>query len=180
MLIVHFGTPEVGHHKNHVIKSRDEMSTYQAESDPCTELCDFHKNEIVKFYCQQHDTVGCGDCMVFNHTSCNVKLVSDVSSNYDNSDDLFGIKYRIDNIRKNIASCEKEIKSCLKTAEEIKNNAIREFNGFRKEIEDYLNKMEADLLQKVDEMSASNFSTLRKLPENARYWLVTLKNFKIN
>ncbi|XP_060605381.1 uncharacterized protein LOC132757900 [Ruditapes philippinarum] len=164
--------------KSHIIKSKEEMPTNQTESDPCTELCDVHKNEIVKFYCREHDSVGCGDCMVSNHTSCNVKFVSDVSSNYDNSDDLFGIKYRIDNIRKNIASCEKEIKSCLKTAEEIKTNAIREINRFRKEIEDYLNKMEADLLQKVDEMSASNLSTLRKLPEKCKTLAGDIEEFQ--
>jgi BMFP domain-containing protein YqiC len=164
--------------KSHMIKSRDEMPTYQAESDPCTELCDVHVNEIVKFYCQQHDSVGCGDCMVLNHTSCNVKLVSDVSSNYDNSDDLFGIKHRLDHLRKNIASCEKEIKGSLETAEEIKTNTIREIKRFRKEIEDYLNKMEEDLLQKVDEMSASDFSTQRKLQDQCNALARDIEEFE--
>ncbi|XP_060579509.1 uncharacterized protein LOC132736400 [Ruditapes philippinarum] len=164
--------------KSHMIKSRDEMPTYQAESDPCTELCDVHKNEIVKFYCQQHDSVGCGDCMVLQHTSCNVKLVSDVSSNYDNSGDLLGIKHRIDHLRKNIASCEKEIKGSLETAEKIKTNTIREIKRFRKEIEDYLNKIEEDLLQKVDKMSASDFSTQRKLQDQCKALARDIEEFQ--
>ncbi|XP_060588313.1 E3 ubiquitin-protein ligase TRIM71-like [Ruditapes philippinarum] len=164
--------------KSHIIKSKEEMPTNQAESDPCTELCDVHVNEIVKFYCQEHDSVGCGDCMVLQHTSCKVQLVSDISSNYENGDDLFGIKHRIDCIQKNIASYEKEIECCLKTAEEIKTNAISDIKRFRKEIEDYLNKMEADLLQKVDEMSASDFTTLRKLPDKCKTLASNIEEFR--
>jgi hypothetical protein len=67
-----------------------------SQSAPWTELCDVQKNEIVKCYCQDHDSVGCWDCMVLEHTSCEVQLVSDVSCNYDNGDELVRIKHSIE------------------------------------------------------------------------------------
>ncbi|XP_060607818.1 uncharacterized protein LOC132759956 [Ruditapes philippinarum] len=141
------------------------MPTYQTQSDPCTELCDVHKNEIVKFYCQEHGSVGCGDCMVLQHTSCKVQLVSDVSSNYGNSVDLVLIKHRIDNLRTNLASCKEEIKCSLKAADKIKTEVVKEIRLFRKEMDDYLDKMEADLLQKVDEINDRNVSSQKKLQD---------------
>ncbi|XP_060607806.1 uncharacterized protein LOC132759945 [Ruditapes philippinarum] len=163
---------------NHVIKSKDEMPTYQTQSDPCTELCDVHVNEIVKFYCQEHDSVGCGDCMVLQHTSCKVQLVSDVSSNYDNSVDLVLIKHRIDNLRKNLASCKEEIKCSLKAADEIKTEVVKEIKLFRKEMDDYLDKMEADLLQKVDEMNDRDVSSQKKLQDQCEALSDEMKEFQ--
>ncbi|XP_060580576.1 uncharacterized protein LOC132737327 [Ruditapes philippinarum] len=163
---------------NHVIKFKDEMPTYQTQSDPCTELCDVHANEIVKFYCHVHDTVGCGDCMVLQHTACKVQLVSDVSSNYDNSVYLSLTKHRIDNLRKNIASCQEEIKCSLKAADQIKAEIVQEIKLFRKEMDDYLDKMEADLLQKVDEMNDIDVPSQKKLQDQCEALSNEMKEFQ--
>ncbi|XP_060576981.1 uncharacterized protein LOC132734294 [Ruditapes philippinarum] len=145
--------------KNHVIKSKDEMPTVlSTQSAPCTELCDVHMNEIVKFYCQDHDSVGCGDCMVLEHTSCKVQLVSDVSCNYDNGDDLVRIKHRIKHLQKNLDSCKQELKSSLITADEIKITILKEIKTFRKEMDNYLDRVEKDLIQEVEKISASDIA----------------------
>ncbi|XP_060555784.1 uncharacterized protein LOC132716508 [Ruditapes philippinarum] len=164
--------------KHHVIKPKDEISTYESQSDPCTELCDVHVNEIVKFYCQEHDSVGCGDCMVLQHTSCKVQLVSDVSSNYDNSVDLVLIKHRIDNLKKNIASCKDKIKCSLKEADEIKIEVVKEIKLFRREMDDYLDKMEADLLQKVNEVNDRDVSSQKKLQDQCEALSDEMKEFQ--
>jgi hypothetical protein len=145
--------------KNHVIKSKDEMPTVlSTQSDPCTELCDVHKNEIVKFYCQDHDSVGCGDCMVLEHTSCKVQLVSNVSCNYDDSDAFVRIKHSIDHLMKNLDSCKQEIKCSLITADEIKITILKEIKTFRKEMDTYLDKVENDLIQEVEKISAGDIA----------------------
>jgi hypothetical protein len=92
------------------------MST---QSAPCTELCDVHKNEIVKFYCQKHNSVGCGKCMIHEHNSCKIQLVLDVSRDYDDSDEFVRIKHRIDHLKKYLNSCKQEIKFSLIAADEI-------------------------------------------------------------
>ena len=155
--------------KNHVIKLKDEMPKFVAsQSDPCTELCEVHKNEIVKFYCQQHDLVGCSDCMVLEHATCKVQLVSDVSCNYDNSDELVLIKHRIDHLRRNLNSCKKDIELSLKTADEIKISAIKEIRKFRKEMDAYLDKVTKDLIQEVERLSADDISKQHKLHDQCK------------
>jgi hypothetical protein len=150
---------------NHVIKSKEEMPNLQAQIDPCTELCYVHKNEIVKFYCREHDSVGCGDCIVLNHASCKIHPVSDVSCNYENSDELVLIKHKIDHLSKNLASCKEKINRSLKTADEIKTDVVKEIKEFRKEMEDYLDKIEADLLREVDEVNERDVSSQKKLQD---------------
>ncbi|XP_060576978.1 uncharacterized protein LOC132734291 [Ruditapes philippinarum] len=150
--------------KNHVIKSKDEMPTVLSiQSAPCTELCDVHKNEIVKFYCQDHESVGCGDCMVLEHTSCKVQLVSVVSCNYDESDELVRIKHRIDHIMKNLDSCKQEIKCSRITAGEIKITIVKEIKTFRKEMDNYLDGVEKYHIQEVEKISASDIAKQQKI-----------------
>ncbi|XP_060573182.1 transcription intermediary factor 1-beta-like [Ruditapes philippinarum] len=150
--------------KNHVIKSKDEMLTVlSSQSDPCTELCDVHKTEIVKIYCQDHNSVGCGDCTVLEHTSCKVQLVSDVSCNYDNGDELVQLKHSIDHLMKNLDSCKQEIKCSLVTADEIKITILKEIKTFRKEMNNYLDRVEIDLIQEVEKISASDIAKQQKL-----------------
>ncbi|XP_053395674.1 E3 ubiquitin-protein ligase TRIM33-like [Mercenaria mercenaria] len=89
--------------KNHVIKSKADMPRTNVQSDPCVEPCDIHRTEIVKYYCHQHDSVGCGDCMVIDHKTCNVELVSDVSGNYHgNSGEIEMTKENIKEIERRI------------------------------------------------------------------------------
>ncbi|XP_060580570.1 uncharacterized protein LOC132737322 [Ruditapes philippinarum] len=164
--------------KYHVIKSEDEMPRYQTQTDPCTELCDVHVNEIVKFYCQEHDSVGCGDCMVLQHTSCKVQLVSDVSSNYGFNVDLDLIKHRIDNLRKNLVLCKEEIKCSLEAADQIKTEVVKEIKLFSKEMDNYLDKMEADLLQKVEEMNDRDVSSQKKLQGQCEALSDEMKEFQ--
>ncbi|XP_060590478.1 E3 ubiquitin-protein ligase TRIM33-like [Ruditapes philippinarum] len=89
--------------KNHVIKSKDEMPiSREKQKDPCTELCSVHHTEIIKFYCEDHNSVGCGDCMVLSHKTCSVKLVSDVSDNYDTCEELVQIKSKTETFLRRI------------------------------------------------------------------------------
>ena len=149
--------------KNHVIKPKNKIPAFLTQSSPCTEHCDVHEKEIVKFYCQEHDTVGCKSCMELHHANCNVQLVAYVSPNYGASNEFADIKHRLDCMRKNLSSSKEKIKYSLTTVEEIKNEVSREVKQFRKEVEDYLDKVEAYLIQEVEEMTANIASTQQEL-----------------
>ncbi|XP_053374355.1 E3 ubiquitin-protein ligase TRIM33-like [Mercenaria mercenaria] len=151
--------------KNHVIKSKDEMPTVLTRSDPCIEICADHKTEIVKFYCEEHDCVGCGDCMVLEHKSCKVQLIANVSSNYGKSEELIRIRHKIDHLKKNLASCKHEIKCSLEAVDEMKAKVIKEIKIFRKEMNIYLDQVETDLIEEVEELTAKDVSLQKKLQE---------------
>ncbi|XP_060597801.1 transcription intermediary factor 1-beta-like [Ruditapes philippinarum] len=150
--------------KFHVIKFKGEMPSFlTARNDACTELCDYHKNEIVKFYCNEHNSVGCRDCMVLKHTSCKIQLVSDVSRKCNVSDELVYTKYRIDHLKKSLASCKEEIKCSLQTADEIKAIAIKDIKQFCKDMDTYLDNVEETLMQEVEMVNDCDVRTQKKL-----------------
>ncbi|XP_045188247.2 uncharacterized protein LOC123546124 [Mercenaria mercenaria] len=144
--------------KNHVIRSKAEMPRVQIQTDPCSELCAVHKTEIVKFYCQVHNLVGCSDCMVLEHKSCKVQLVSDVSGNYGNSDELEQIKKKIEDLRKDISASKHEIKRSLQVAEEVKIKIIKDIKSYRREMNSYLDHVETDLIQEVEKLNTNDVS----------------------
>lgn len=151
--------------KHHVIKSKDEMPLTVTPKDPCSDLCDSHKTEIIKFYCSYHNEVGCGDCMVLNHKACSVMLVSNVSSNFDKSKELNQIKITIEQVVQEIMSLKQVIKTNLKDVAEINVTTIRAIKKFRKEINSYLDKAEAELLMEIETLKNKDTSMQKKLQE---------------
>ncbi|XP_045167057.2 tripartite motif-containing protein 66-like [Mercenaria mercenaria] len=144
--------------KNHVIKLKDEMPRVQIQTDRCSELCAVHKTEIVKFYCQRHNSVGCCDCMVLTHKSCSVQLVSDVSGNYGNCEELHNIKKEIEELQKKIKASKYEIQKNLKVADDVKVKIIAEIKSFREEMNSYLDTVETELIREVEMINAKDVS----------------------
>ncbi|XP_045160847.2 transcription intermediary factor 1-alpha-like [Mercenaria mercenaria] len=164
--------------KNHVIRSKDEMPTTQVQVDPCLEPCDTHKTEIVKYFCQEHNSVGCGDCMVIGHKACKVQLVSDVSGNKDNSGEIELIKQKIADIEKKITSVQRDIKNNIKTAEEMKTKIVEEIKVFRNELNSYLDQAEVKLLLEADQMHAKDVSAKNELLKECKSIEKELNAFK--
>lgn len=164
--------------KNHVIKSKQGMPKVPAQTDPCTDPCAIHKTEIVKFYCKDHDSVGCGNCMVLDHKSCKVLLVSDVSSNYGLSEELQAVRNKIEALAKEISSCKHDIKDNLKAADEMKATVIEEIKKFRKELNCYLDQAEEQLLQTVTEIKTVNVSLHKKLQDECVAMANEIKEFQ--
>ncbi|XP_060590485.1 uncharacterized protein LOC132745552 [Ruditapes philippinarum] len=152
--------------KNHVIKSKNEMPiSGKKQKDPCSELCSVHHTEIVNFYCEDHNSVGlgCGDCMVLSHKTCSVKLVNDVSDNYDTCEELVQIKSKTQNFLRRILSYQGDIVNNIKTADEMREKIMKEIHIFRQEINEYLDNAEADLLKGIDQLTSEQVSHLEHM-----------------
>ncbi|XP_060582286.1 uncharacterized protein LOC132738712 [Ruditapes philippinarum] len=147
--------------KNHVIKSKDEMpKSRKKQDDPCTELCSIHHTEIIKFYCEDHNSVGCGDCMVLSHKTCSVKLVNDVSDSYDTSEELVQIRKKMETLLSRISSYQGDIVEGIKATDEMREKIRKEVHIFRQEINEYLDNAEADLLKRIDQLTSKQVSQL--------------------
>ncbi|XP_045167572.2 protein wech-like [Mercenaria mercenaria] len=164
--------------KAHVIIHKDRMPKVPYNSDPCLELCTIHKAEIVKSYCQRHDSVGCNDCMIVDHTSCKIQLVTEVSSNYGNSRELNLIKQRIADLTDNIVSSKHEITCTLKRAQEMKNKLTEEIKTFRKELNDYFDRMEAKLLDEVEQITARDVALQTQLKDQCKTMEKEIEEFQ--
>ncbi|XP_060582285.1 uncharacterized protein LOC132738710 [Ruditapes philippinarum] len=147
--------------KNHVIKSKNEMPiSREKQKDPCSELCSVHYTEIIKFYCEDHNSVGCGDCMILSHKTCSVKLVNDVSDSYNTREELVQIRKKMATLLRRISSYQDDIVDGIKTADEMRERIMKEIGIFRQEINEYLDNAEADLMKRIDQLTSKQVSKL--------------------
>ncbi|XP_060582283.1 E3 ubiquitin-protein ligase TRIM33-like [Ruditapes philippinarum] len=147
--------------KNHVIKSKNEMpKSRKKQKGPCTELCSVHHTEIIKFFCEDHHSVGCGDCMILSHKTCSVKLVNDVSDSYNTSEELVQIRKNMATLLRRISSYQGNILDGIKATDEMREKIMKEIHIFRQEINEYLDNAEADLLKLIDQLTSKQVSQL--------------------
>ncbi|XP_060589365.1 uncharacterized protein LOC132744627 [Ruditapes philippinarum] len=150
--------------KHHTILDKANIPKnvdHQTIKQLCTETCEKHKLEIIKYFCRDHDTVGCGNCMVIKHKACQVEFIPDIADEFINGE----YKAILDRIEKlqtkvdsKIMSTEKGKKAC---AEEFV-FAVNEIKRFRKEIENYLNKMEKSVLKECERLRKENENVITK------------------
>ncbi|XP_060571111.1 E3 ubiquitin-protein ligase TRIM33-like [Ruditapes philippinarum] len=147
--------------KNHVIKSKNEMPiSREKQKDLCTELCSVHLTEIIKFYCEDHNFVGCGDCIVLSHKTCSVKLVNNVSDNYDACEEFGQTKK---SLLRRISSYQGIIVDTIKAADEMREKIMKDIHIFRQEINEYLDNAEADVLKRIDQLTSKQVSQLEHI-----------------
>ncbi|XP_053389352.1 E3 ubiquitin-protein ligase TRIM33-like, partial [Mercenaria mercenaria] len=53
----------------------------------CTEKCVIHKKEIIKFFCTDHEFLGCTDCITLNHRTCKIDYIPDKCAGIGDSDE---------------------------------------------------------------------------------------------
>ena len=73
--------------KHHTILDKANMPTNvapQGIKQLCTETCHQHKLELIKYYCKDHDVVGCRNCMVIDHKTCEVDFIPDIAEEFLN------------------------------------------------------------------------------------------------
>jgi phage host-nuclease inhibitor protein Gam len=144
-----------------VIKPKNEMPiSREKQKDPCTELCSVHPTEIIKFYCEDHNSVGCGDCIVLSHKTCSVKLVNNVSDNYDACEEFGQTKKKSESLLRRISSYQGIIVDTIKAADEMRERIMKDIHIFRQEINEYLDNAEADLLKRIDQLTSKQVSQL--------------------
>ena len=136
--------------------SRRKVST-ETLSEPCnlgnqrTEVgasCE----EAVKFYCESHDLLGCGTCMMLNHRNCKTVYIPDVamSPNYENEFKKLGTE---------LLDLEKEFTDCLEQAElnipeanRLYVDTTKDLLTFKNKIIDHLNKTSEEIEEKASEI----------------------------
>ncbi|XP_045205072.2 uncharacterized protein LOC123557585 [Mercenaria mercenaria] len=152
--------------RNHVIlegKSMPKSLVPEVDVEPCSELCATHTNEIVKFYCSSHDKIGCGDCMVLEHKACKVERIQDISCSYFNGPEH---TMQVKTVGQFLQSLE-DLGTCIQFAGEDMNatysRAIADIKTFRKEVNIYLDKAEAEIMAEVNNWKKKTGKTFSEL-----------------
>ncbi|XP_060554676.1 uncharacterized protein LOC132715656 [Ruditapes philippinarum] len=151
--------------KHHTILDKANMPTNvepQTIKQLCTETCEKHKLEIIKYFCSDHDTVGCGNCMVIDHKACKVEFIPDIADEFINSEEYKAILARLEKLQTKVDSRIMATGRGREACAEEFVFTVQEIKRFRKEIDDYLNKMEQSILKECERLRKENENVITK------------------
>ncbi|XP_045190310.2 uncharacterized protein LOC123547350 [Mercenaria mercenaria] len=135
--------------RNHVLLDRLYMPKVQNLSSPLgppdlTEQCKHHPGELIKYFCRDHDILGCSPCITLNHRTCKADYIPDVSRNFEKSKEYKELLHTLNVLQE---SCSRIIKTSDENKRDVETN--RKIVGdkirkFREEMNRSLDKWETE------------------------------------
>ncbi|XP_045184251.2 uncharacterized protein LOC123542447 isoform X2 [Mercenaria mercenaria] len=120
------------------------------------ENCLEHKNENIKFYCSSHEKVGCGDCIILEHKTCNVDYVRDISKAFKDSKVYNDIVKHVDSCQKAVQKCSTSISNNKLQIEDVHQGFLADIKSFRDEISSRLDTLEERLVEKANDAKTTD------------------------
>lgn len=153
--------------RNHVVLGKHQMPKEQPKSrNICSRPCNIHVQEIIKFFCESHDVVGCGDCMVLDHKKCKVELISDVSNVLKQIQSE--TKEEIQKFQKELEKSMSVLQSTQHDVEKNYSEVTKDIQTFRKEINKYLDQMEAELISQLNKAKQEATKVIAELMKKSQ------------
>ncbi|XP_045163857.2 uncharacterized protein LOC123528190 [Mercenaria mercenaria] len=116
-----------------------------------TEYCSIHRGRLLEMYCSNHEEILCPTCAALNHRSCqSIHLIPDeIDSLYRRSEFDEATK-QLHNIQKGMEDIKKSKETRMEEYIKCRKEVIDSVKKFRKEMEAALEKLETDLVKKVE------------------------------
>ena len=114
------------------------------------DYCACYTNQEVTFYCEDHSDYICSSCQTIKHHKCTISSIQQKCAGYTASNmDLIlaktqSLKDAYDRLKKECQENESELERSKDTCKE-------EIQAFRKEIDEFLNKLEQRMLAELDQ-----------------------------
>ncbi|XP_052819026.1 E3 ubiquitin-protein ligase TRIM33-like isoform X2 [Mya arenaria] len=164
---------------NHIMLSKYKMpSSYPSikQSDIGeTEYCKKHPKEVIKFFCPTHSDLGCGDCVVIAHRTCEVDYITDVSKDF-----VIGKEFRElePSIKREYDILSGYISGVEELFDEVVNQSKHEIDKLRKfraEINTYLDRREKELLDNLKAVKTKDENDLTALKTDCKSAMTALE-----
>ncbi|XP_053385012.1 uncharacterized protein LOC128550288 [Mercenaria mercenaria] len=156
--------------------------------DICTEKCQTHKNEMIKFYCGTCETFACFVCKTEGHTdTCSMNYLPDFVKDLENGEDLKDLITKKNDIAKGLSDTKVVIDRKYKTIDSTTaeaTNAIKKEKGalfaeFDQEVFQIEEKIQVE--KKKDSMRVDSekakFDTLNTSIDHLTEHIKNLKSF---
>ncbi|XP_052778903.1 uncharacterized protein LOC128216383 [Mya arenaria] len=168
--------------KTHALQDKDNMpSSFREESEDekFTETCQRHAQEFIKYFCLNHETLLCGDCLAEKaHRSCNIERISQVAKRYKVGAEYNSLKTGLVQTASDIGKLSHDIQVIMKSVDEESLTNINELRKFRTEINQYLDKRENKLLAEIDQKKRTSKTLLDELKSKCRNMKSSIEKLK--
>ncbi|XP_052781796.1 uncharacterized protein LOC128218228 [Mya arenaria] len=169
--------------KSHPLQDKSTMpSSLQPETENkhFTETCQRHAEEFIKYFCPNHETLLCGDCLAEKeHSSCTIERISEVAKRYKEGPKYNGLKAGLVQVVNDIGNLSDNIHASMKSIDEDSFTNIKALRKFRNDINQYLDKREQELLEEIEQKKQKSQSLLSELKSNCQDIQAATENLKV-
>ncbi|XP_071162047.1 uncharacterized protein [Mytilus edulis] len=143
--------------KNHKTMSADDYQKLPTFMQEISSQCQDHKKKF-ELYCSFHACPCCVQCVTDKHKMCQeMKPLSDILQQVKSSASVQLFEKDLKDVKENIDTAILYLKTRITTTDTQNTKAIEKIRYMRKSIDDYLNKLEQDLLNDLE----SKYSKLK-------------------
>ena len=137
--------------KNHNILSGHHIPTSSdvTRRPACSVSCICSQNREVVVYCEGHDDVICDSCATVKHRRCKTFSIQDKSRSYPTKK-LDSVIDKTKTLRMKIEQLQREIDKDRTNITRMKDTCRKEITTFRKELNDFLDHLERDIIQDLE------------------------------
>ncbi|XP_053384902.1 uncharacterized protein LOC128546149 [Mercenaria mercenaria] len=152
--------------RNHQLLDKDNVgknATTSKDSDECTEKCSVHKKEIIKFFCPTHKALGCNDCVILDHRTCNIDYIPDKCSDIGDSEEYMDIMKKLKEKVKEAEDVLKKAEVRDKEIDKCHAGIIKEILNFRKEINERLDQLQQNIQKDADKKKSDDKKVIQRV-----------------
>jgi len=148
--------------RNHQIvdKSLEATLDLLEEAREVTEYCSEHTTEVIKYECVSHETLICGHCIVKEHLSCNVNVITEVSTDFIEGHGMKTFQEKLESLSHESNKIKGQSADNRKVLETYCQDALQDIDQYFDEVAEYLAKRKEDLKSNVAEHKNINQNNL--------------------
>ena len=124
-------------------------------------LCSCNQKRAVEVYCEEHDDVVCPTCKTVKHRGCTTCPIKDKVDKHTQKQ-FKELMVKAKSLKAEIESCIQNGEANRKSIDNYKDECKKDISGFRMEINKLLDKMEEDIIERLDETAKQNLLAIEK------------------
>ncbi|XP_060567424.1 transcription intermediary factor 1-beta-like [Ruditapes philippinarum] len=138
------------------------------EETPTLDNCTKHLNEAIKFFCPEHNQVGCADCIIISHKNCKVEYILEHINEYKDSEESKIFKGDIDRYNIEAKQMLESIKRKKCHVTDVNNKFACAVRLFRDEMISHITHLADRMLKLGDDAMTVDMTTIENLEKESK------------
>jgi len=126
------------------------------ENNEVTEYCSEHPTKIIEYECVSHEKLICGHCIVKDHRSCSVNIISEVSKQFIEGEGIKIFHEKLESLSHESTQIKGQSKENCNVLDTYCQEALLDIDQYFDEVAEYLAKRKEVLKSNVAELKEKN------------------------
>lgn len=141
---------------------------YEQSQAHLSEYCEEHPHELIKYFCPQHQSLHCGDCVVLSQHKCKMEVISKASVGFKDSSVYKDVKLNISQLADDACEQTIELEKLTKVLDVKEQNDKTQVLDFQSKVIARLNEKFQNLTAQITQSSQESKVTLSILQEKSK------------